>query len=151
MKHRLHQPLRVTHDYDDILHFPHPIPAHLPPLSRTSRAAQFAPFAALTGHDEAIYEAARQTIPRPDPDETVLQELDRRLAALRTRLTEHPQVQLTYFVPDAHKAGGALHTVIGTVHRLDDINGLILLQDGTQIPLGDVTAITFPDPLQIDF
>ena len=80
-----------------------------------------------------------------------LQELDRRLAALRTRLTEHPQVQLTYFVPDAHKAGGALHTVIGTVRRLDDINGLILLQDGTQIPLGDVTAITLPDTLQIDF
>lgn len=148
MKHRLHQPLRVTHDYDDILQLPHPAPAHQPPLSRTSRAAQFAPFAALTGHNEAICEAARHTIPRPDPDETVLQELDRRLAALRTHLTARPQVQLTYFVPDAHKAGGSLHTVTDTVQRLDETNGLILLQNGTLIPLCDVTEITFPNALQ---
>lgn len=136
--------IRVSPQYDDIIRLPHPDSPTHPRMPSGSRAAQFAPFAALTGHDAAIRETARLTGSRVELDEGEQAALDRRLQRLRSRLSERPVVQITCFRPDERKAGGAYHTATGTVKKCDTDAGMLVLQDGTRLPIADILRVEGP-------
>ena len=131
------------HRYDDIIGLPHHTSLRHPRMSAIDRAAQFSPFAALTGYDAAVAEPARLTDRRIEPDEDEKAVLDARLRMLRGQLAQRPAVRLLCFVPDEHKAGGAYVTLGGRVRRLDEHAGTLVLQDGTVIPIGDIADIAF--------
>ena len=128
------------HRYDDILGLPHHVSEVHPRMTRHDRAAQFAPFAALTGLDAAMGETARRTEQRIVLDENALEELDLRLRELERR-PEETGVSVTYFRPDEKKAGGAYLTAEGTIRRIDGVRRLLILSEGTKIPLEDVIAL----------
>ncbi len=125
-------------NYDDIINLPHHVSARHPQMSALDRAAQFSPFAALTGHDAAIAETARLTDVRAELDETRKEDLDRKLQILRDHLSTRPEIAVTYFVPDAHKEGGAYLRAIGIPKKLDDIEHKVIMQSGTVIPMDDI-------------
>ena len=110
-------------------------------MGMEERAAQFAPFAALTGFGAVITETARLTDVRPEPDESQQAALNERLQDLLGRLSERPEVTLTYFRPDRWKAGGAIVQVTGRLRRYDEASHLLPLEDGTRIPLSDLLSI----------
>ena len=106
------------------------------------RAAQFAPFAALTGYEAAIGETARLTAERRELSPQEAEELDRRLAALIARLPDRPEATVEYFVPDDRKAGGTYVTITGKVRHISVPEKTMVMEDGTVIPLDDVCQIT---------
>ena len=105
------------------------------------RAAQFSPFAALTGYDAAIKETGRLTGQRIELTEECRAVLDRKQQVLLENLAEHPEVSVTYFVPDERKSGGAYVTVAGRVKKVDEYQRLLLLTNGTRIPLTEVLEL----------
>ena len=127
--------------YDDILYLPHPVSARHPQMPLADRAAQFSPFAALTGHEAAIRETARLTKERVELDESRKEILDERLQMIRENLSEKPEVTFTYFQPDERKGGGAYLTVTGRVKKMDGYERRILLEDGTVVPLEELIDI----------
>ena len=124
--------------YNDIIDLPHHVSATRPRMSMIDRAAQFSPFAALTGYDAAIKETGRLTDERIELSEESRIVLDRKQQLLLDNLADHPKVTVTYFVPDERKAGGAYVTVTGRVKKVDDYQRLLLLTDGTKIPLDEI-------------
>lgn len=128
--------------YDDIIALPHPEPRTHPRMSLHDRAAQFSPFAALTGHSAAIAETGRLTDSRITLDESEMTRVDTELQHLQELLPSRPTVSITYFVPDERKAGGSYQTVTGTVRRIDTVNGVLLLTDRREIPIADIFDIT---------
>lgn len=125
--------------YDDIVGLDRPISKKHRPMPRENRAAQFAPFAALTGFDAVIDEEARLTDCRIELDEARKEELDRALAELWQRICEQPKIQITHFVQDTRKTGGAYVTTRGIVKRME--NRALVLQDGTRIEAEDVLSV----------
>lgn len=130
-----------TGTYDDIIDLPHHVSATRPRMSRLDRAAQFAPFAALTGYGAAIKETARLTDERVELGEYELMELNAGIHMLMERIDEHPQVGITYFKPDERKDGGAYLTVKSRAKKLNEYERFILLEDGTEIPFDDIYKI----------
>lgn len=128
-------------DYNDIIHLPHPEPKNHPRMPMEARAAQFAPFAALTGYDAVISETARLTDPQEVLDEEQQQLLNRQFLLLLEHIAEHPTVTITYFVADEKKAGGSYQSVTGHVKRYDDYLQQLIMSDGRQIPLHDIIEI----------
>ncbi len=128
-------------EYEDIIHLPHHVSKKHPQMSMLDRAAQFSPFAALTGYDAAVEETARLTDRRIELDEYEAQHLDERLQELSEHLPEHPEVSITYFLPDARKDGGEYITVTGCVKKIDHYERRIILMDGTLIPIHEVIQI----------
>ena len=124
--------------YEDIVNLPHHVSETRPRMSRADRAAQFSHFAALTGHDAAVQETARLTQSRIETAEDKRYELDLKLQLLTELLPSHPDVTVTYFVPDLKKLGGAYVTVSGTLRRIDCRRRLLILDDGSEIPMDDV-------------
>lgn len=131
----------MTGPYDDILHLPHPTSKRHPRMSIADRAAQFSPFAALTGHGAAIEETARVTDRRIELDEDAKEQLDQTLQLLLERIDEQPEITVTWFSPDKKKAGGQYHTATGKLKRIDSREGRLILTDGNQIPLEDLLEI----------
>ena len=131
----------MTGPYDDILHLPHPTSKRHPRMPIVDRAAQFSPFAALTGHKAAIEETARVTDRRIELDEDAKEQLDQTLQLLLERINEQPEITVTWFSPDKKKAGGQYHTATGKLKRIDSREGRLILTDGTQIPLEDLLRI----------
>lgn len=129
-------------NYDDIIDLPHHVSETHPPMSRADRAAQFSPFAALTGYDAAVRETARVTERRIELDEGVKAELNARLNCILEHLPEHPQVSITYFMPDEKKSGGAYRTVTGAVRKLDGFAKTLTLADGTTISMEEMVHVT---------
>ena len=127
--------------YDDIIALPHPEPRTHPRMSLHDRAAQFSPFAALTGHSAAIAETGRLTASRITLDESEIARVDAALQRLRELLPQAPAVSITYFVPDERKAGGSYQTVTGTARRIDTANGVLLLTDQWAIPIPDILDV----------
>ena len=127
--------------YDDILLLPHHVSEKHPPMSRLDRAAQFSPFAALTGYEAAVKETARLTDRRIELDESEKGAIDQRLTLVQERLPVPTEVTITYFMPDKKKAGGAYVSVSGTVKRIDDYERMVILRDGTSIPIEDILHI----------
>ena len=128
-------------DYSDIIHLPHPNPVGRQRMSMQARAAQFAPFAALTGHSAAIEETARLTDDEINLYEDKLILLNRQMQLLLSMLDQCPEVTFTCFVPDAHKAGGCYRQVTGIVQKADDYTRTLTLQDGTQIEVSRIMDI----------
>lgn len=131
----------MNDSYDDIINLPHPEPVNRQRMSMLARAAQFAPFAALTGYDAAIAETGRYTDHQIELGEALNEELNRTFAQLQERITEHPQVEVTHFVPDARKQGGSYRTVTSNAKRIDMDNQQLILTDGTLIPLTYITNL----------
>lgn len=127
--------------YDDILHLPHPTSSKHPRMPLSSRAAIFSPFAALSGHGAAIAETARLTDQKMDLDEDTKAELDCRQAILMEHIGERPEISVTWFQPDSRKEGGAYLTTTGQLKKLDEIRRVLILTDGTKIPLDDILEI----------
>ena len=127
--------------YDDILLLPHHVSEKHPPMSRLDRAAQFSPFAALTGYEAAVEETARLTDQRIELDEGEKAAIDQRLTLVQERLPDPIKVTITYFVPDRKKVGGAYVNVSGTVKKIDDYERTVVLSDGTNIPINDILCI----------
>ena len=128
--------------YDDIIRLPRHVSQNHPQMSMHDRAAQFAPFAALTGYEAAIGETARLTAERRELSPQEAGELDRRLAALIAHLPERPEATVEYFVPDERKAGGAYVTVTGRVRHISVPEKTLVMEDGTVIGLEDIAAIS---------
>lgn len=127
--------------YDDIIDRPRPVSAGRRRMSAQERAAQFAPFAALTGFGALITETARVTEPRVELDESARAELDARVRLLAEHLQQQPEVAVTYFVPDDRKAGGAYVTARGAVKKIDGYGRRLILSDGRAVGFDDVCAI----------
>ena len=124
--------------YDEIMGLPHHVSKTRPQMPMSDRAAQFAPFAALTGYDSAIKETGRLTNKRIELDEDALTALNVKYQFLMDALDEEPEIKITYFKPDERKAGGEYVSAIGAVKKVDDFERLITMQDGTRIPMDDV-------------
>ena len=127
--------------YEDIINRPHNVSKARPQMSELERAAQFAPFAALTGYDSAIKETGRLTDERIELDEEALTALDRKYQLLIEALDDAPEVTITYFQPDERKAGGKYVSAVGAVKKIDDFERRITMRDGTRIPTDDVLSI----------
>lgn len=129
------------HRYDDIIDMPHHVSATRPQMSMIDRAAQFSPFAALTGYDAAIKETGRLTDQRIELTEDSRAVLDRKQQLLMDNLAVHPEVSVTYFVPDGRKPGGAYMTASGRVKRIDNYDRTMIFMDGTKILLDAIIDI----------
>jgi len=128
-------------DYDDIINLPHHVSTKRPQMSMLDRAAQFSPFAALTGYDAAIKETGRLTDEKIEMDEESLNMLNMKFQLLVEALDDEHEVSFTYFKPDETKAGGAYVTATGIVKKIDYYGRFITMKDGTKIPMDDVSSI----------
>ena len=135
--------MRMNNRYDEIINLPHHVSTTRPQMPMSDRAAQFAPFAALTGYDSAIKETGRLTDERIELDEEALAALDRKYQLLMDTLDDAPEATIIYFQPDERKAGGQYVSATGTVKKVDTFGRRILLQDGTRIPLDSVYDLRF--------
>lgn len=127
--------------YDDIIRLPRPVSTAHPRMSLYDRAAQFAPFKALSGYEDDVEETARLTERRIEPDEDGVERLNARLRLLGERLASTPEVRVTYFRPDERKDGGAYVSVTGRAKKLDALAGVLVLEDGTVIPFADILQL----------
>ena len=131
-------------DYDDLLDLPHHVSESRPQMPMSDRAAQFSPFAALIGYGDAIAETARLTEQRVELSEEERELLDRKQQYLLSMVTDRPEVTVTYFVPDARKAGGAYVIRSGRLEKVDLSERLMYLTDGTVIALDEIIGIESP-------
>lgn len=127
--------LKGEHKYDDIINLPHHVSKKHPPMSLLNRAAQFSPFAALTGHNEAIQETARLTDSFIELSEDRKRQLDKQLQLIQENPELEPEVEVTYFQPDDKKVGGTYVTVCGRVKRIRGQERQIVFTDGTVLPI----------------
>lgn len=131
----------MTGPYDDIINLPHPTSLRHPRMSRIDRAAQFSPFAALSGHHAALEETARLTDRRVELSEEETAALDRKLCFLLEHIVEQPEITVSWFHPDEKKDGGRYAAAAGKLKRIDTAARVLVLTDGTRIPLGDIADI----------
>ena len=130
-----------SHPYADIINLPHHVSTVHPQMSMAQRAAQFSPFAALVGYEDVVEETARQTDSKRELDETEKAELDRKLCVIESHLAEKPVVEIEYFVPDKTKAGGEYVFRSGAVVKIQPVQKMLVLDDGTKIPIDDIADI----------
>ena len=128
--------------YDDIINLPHHESKKNPRMSKEARAAQFAPFAALTGYDEVINETARLTSKRKEINEELKEILDEKLQIIHDKVLARPKITFTYFVSDSKKEGGSYVTVTGNVIRIDNLKQKVILENRVEIPISEIIEIT---------
>lgn len=131
----------MTTEYNDIIHLPHHVSMTRLHMTAIDRAAQFSPFAALTGYDAAVKETARWTGERIELDEYMKDDLSHRLQIIVDRLKEHPEIAITYFQPDTKKEGGTYVTAVSAAKKIDDYERIIVMSDGTVIPIDEIINI----------
>ncbi len=134
----------MSGSYDDILHLPHPTSQKHPRMSRQDRAAQFSPFAALTGYEDAVKETARLTDRRVELSEDELAVLDERLRLALAWEDDPPPVSVTWFCPDKRKKGGAYVTTQGQIRKVDEVRRELVMADGGRIPIDEIAALDCP-------
>ena len=127
--------------YDDIIDLKRPVSAKHPPMDRSDRAAQFAPFQALSGFGALIIEEARLTDGKPQLDDNEKERLDRRLAIIMEAADSSPEVKLTVFVKDRKKSGGEITDRTVRIKKIDEVERCIIARDGERIPLDDILGI----------
>lgn len=135
----------MAENYEDIINLPHHISKKHRPMPREARAAQFAPFAALTGYESDVNEAARYTGKRRELGEYETEQLNRRINEIRDGIHGNTEVIITYFKPDEKKAGGEYLNIGGRVRKIDDYGRTLTLTSGALIPLDDISEIVFKD------
>lgn len=131
----------MMNPYDDIINLPHHTSTSRPHMSAYDRAAQFSPFAALTGYDSAITETARLTDIRIELDENSKADLNEKLCIIQEQMDEQIEVSITYFLSDAKKSGGAYITATGCVKKIDVYQRTVVMQDNTTVPIEDIFKI----------
>ena len=131
----------MNNHYEDIINLPHHISKTRPQMSMIDRAAQFSPFAALTGYDAAIQETGRLTDEKIDLGEEAKTVLDRKQHYLSDIISVQPEITVTYFLPDERKSGGSYLSVTGQMKRIDEYERMMILTDGKKIPLDDIMNI----------
>ena len=133
--------MEISHEYDDIINLPHHVSADRPHMPMIDRAAQFSPFAALTGYDAAIVETARLTDTKRELSEEQKEVISKQLHSLQSRLEADSGVTVTYFVPDSRKAGGAYRTITGNAKKVDEYSGILEMSNGITIPFDDILSL----------
>ena len=129
--------------YDDIINLPHHVSKKHPQMPIADRAAQFAPFAALTGYDDAIDETKRLTVEKIELDENEKEKLDEKLHMLSENIPGKDCVQITYFVEDERKSGGKYATVKGKVAKINTYDKIVVMEDNIKIKIDDIIKIDF--------
>lgn len=127
--------------YDDIINLPHHVSATRPQMSMHDRAAQFSAFAALTGYDDRVAEAARLTDKRMELTEEEIKDLNLKIQILKENADTRPFLFIEYFIPDKKKSGGSYISVTGNFRRIDEYAGNMILTSGDEIPLNDIYSI----------
>ena len=130
----------ISDNYEDIINLPHHVSSRHPQMPTTSRAAQFAPFAALNGHSAAIEESARITDSQKC-DETMTDLLNEKMLLLMQHIESHPTVTIEYFVADGRKEGGAYKSATAAVKKIDDTERVIYLDNGIGIAFDSISSI----------
>ena len=133
--------MKLASKYEEIMKHPHHVSKTRPQMPMSDRAAQFAPFAALTGYESAIKETGRLTDEKIELDEEALTALDMKYQILMDAFDDAPEVTITFFQPDERKAGGKYIAATGAVKKVDDFERRITMRDGTRIPMDDVLSI----------
>lgn len=134
--------LEINHKYDSIINLEHYKSKKHPPMSLYARSAQFAPFAALTGYEEAVLETSREVDKRIELDEELKSILDSKIQMLSEQIKKKHEVVFTYFVPDLNKDGGAYISVTGVIKKIDSYKKIIVLEDKTEIPIAEIIDIS---------
>jgi hypothetical protein len=127
--------------YEDIINLPHHVSPKRPQMSMQDRAAQFSPFAALTGYEDAIKETGRLTDVKIELSDEDRELLDQKQQYLQEHIGDRPEITITYFVPDEKKSGGAYISISGRMKRVDEYARQFVLTDGKKIPLDDIIDI----------
>ena len=127
-------------NYDDIINLKRPISKH-PKMGLYQRSAQFAPFAALTGYEGQVKETARLTDRRIELDEEMKLILDLKIQVIKEMLSDNPEVEITYFIPDTRKDGGKYVTIINNVKKIDSYNEHIIMQNNLKIEIKEIINI----------
>lgn len=127
--------------YDDIINLLHRVSTKRPQMTRSARAAQFAPFAALVGLDDEMEETARLTDTKPELEEAEKEKINSILLEIRDNPQKETAVELTFFRPDGRKDGGAIITVPCTVRRIDEIGRSLILSDRSEIEFENILSI----------
>lgn len=135
-------------NYDDIKHLTRPQYDDLRPMSMSDRAAQFSPFAALVGYDDAVAETARLTDSRDELTEDEIFELNANLNRLLDSLDDQPEISVTYFVPDEKKSGGRYANKVGTVRIYDSYANELVFTDSVRIAVADMARLDFTEELR---
>lgn len=131
----------MSKNYDDIINLPHPTSKTRPPMPTSDRAAQFAPFAALSGHEEAVKEAARLTMKKPQLDEQMQEILSRKLQFILEHLKDCHPVSISYFQADSRKQGGEILELSGVVEGINEQSRSLHMRGKTKIALDDIIDI----------
>ncbi len=131
----------IRNKYDDIIDMPHHVSETHPQMSRHDRAAQFSPFAALTGYEDAVEEAGRLTNRRIVPDEEKAALLDRTMMEILENISFHPLIHAVYFIPDTRKSGGRYAEYTGCIRTFNEYDKILIFEDGTKIAVSDIYDI----------
>ncbi len=131
--------------YSGIINLPHHISKIRAPMSLRDRAAQFSPFAALSGHDEALQETARLTDAKTELDEYEKQRINEKIQIIMKRLPENKEIKISFFVSDGKKSGGVYITRKVKIKKIDTFNREIITTDGTVISVNDIYDIDIPE------
>ena len=133
--------MKYNGEYDDIINMPHHVSKKHPPMSKEIRAAQFAPFAALTGYDDQVKETARLTNERKEIAEGLKLVINEKIKKIQAEIHLKPEIEVTYFIPDLKKQGGKYVTVKGNVRKVDEYRQLIIFEDKREIPVQEIIEI----------
>ena len=136
----------MNNPYEDIMHLSRPVSTRHLPMSMHDRAAQFSPFAALTGYDAAIEETARLTDRQTELAESGKEALDKKIRAIQDAIDTMPEVTVTFFEPDLRKSGGAYRTITGQVKKIDEYNKALIFQDETAVQFWQLHDIVYSTP-----
>ena len=134
--------MKVKSDkYEDIINLPHHVSYKHPRMSSKMRAAQFAPFAALTGYEDAVRETARLTSDMKELDEEMKLILDEKIKIINEKINENPIITITFFIPDLKKEGGEYSTITNYVSKIDEYKQTIIMNDKTEISINNIIEI----------
>ena len=136
----------MNNPYKDIMHLSRPVSSRHLPMSMHDRAAQFSPFAALTGYDAAIEETARLTDCQAELAESGKEALDQKIRAIQEEIATLPEVTVTFFEPDLRKAGGTYRTITGRIKKIDEYNKALIFQDETAVQFWQLHDIFYSTP-----
>lgn len=128
-------------NYDDIINLPHPTSQKHPRMSLYNRAAQFSPFAALTGHSDAINETARLTESKIELGDELIEQLNRKLIYIKENIHTSQKYTITYFIADKIKSGGKYLTITDEIIKIDDYKNMLFTSSGLKIPINDLLEI----------
>ena len=131
----------VDNKYKDIINLPHHVSKKHPHMSIIDRAAQFAPFAALTGYDDDIEETGRYVSIKKEINEEKQKELDNKLQIIKSTINRKPKISCTYFVPDLYKEGGKYEEYIGNITKIDEYKKLIIFENKSKIYISDIIEL----------